>query len=163
MPIGVDYTTDEWQEISDGATFDAVDDEQLMRLHRHWIWANYAKGEFEEALNTEGWDDVTSFVARVPWAMYMWYSLLWAVIAGYTKRGIRLGGQLGEDIRPLREPLRDARNATFHVEDDLDYYDSRFVDIVRQAPTQITRVHQTLGRLLLDEIRRRQIEQQSST
>ena len=163
MPVGIHYTTDEWQEISDGASFDAVDDEQLMRLHRHWIWANYAKREFEEALSTEGWDDVTSWVARVPWAMYIWYGLLWAVIAGYTSRRIWLCGQLREDIRPLREPLRDARNATFHVERDLDYYDPRFTDIVRKDPTQIVRVHQALGQLLLDEMRRRKVEQRSST
>ena len=162
MPIGVHYTTDEWREISDGATFDAVDDEQLMRLHRHWIWANYARLEFQEALSTEGWDDVTDWAARVPWAMYMWYALLAAVIAGYTSRGIKLSGQLRDDIRPLREPLRDARNATFHVERDLDYHDPRFTDIVRQDAGQITRVHQALGQLLLDEIRRRSSEQQPS-
>jgi hypothetical protein len=158
VPIGIYYTTDEWQEISEGTSFDAVDREQVLRLHRHWIWANNAKREFEAAISTEGWDDYEDFTARAPWAMYMWYGLLSAVIAGYTSRRIGFRGRLREDIRPLREPLRNARNAAFHVEQDFDYYDDRLIDIVRKDPTQINRVHQALGQLLLDEIRRRNIE-----
>jgi hypothetical protein len=161
MPVGIHYTVEEWQEITEGASFDAVDDEQLMRLHRHWIWANYAKGEFDDALRTEGWDAFENFVARVPWAMYLWYGLLYAVIAGYTSRRVRLRGQLREDISSIREPLKDARNATFHVERDLDYYEDRFTDIVRGSPDQIRRVHHTLGQLLLDEMRRRRASPQS--
>jgi hypothetical protein len=158
MPIGINYTLAEWQEISETTSFAAVDDEQLMRVHRHWIWANNARLVFENALGAEGWDDYEDFTSRVPWAMYMWYGLLSAVIAGYTSRKIPIRGLLRDDVRPLREPLRRARNAAFHVERDFDYYDKRLTDIARQHPTQIVRLHQALGQLLLDEIRRRGIE-----
>jgi hypothetical protein len=163
MPIGVHYTAEEWREISDGASFDAVGDEQVWRLHRHWIWADHARREFENALSAEGWNDVTQFARRVPWAMYMWYGLLWALIEGYTSRQIKICGQLREDIRPLREPLRTARHAAFHVDRDFDYYEPRFIDIVRRDPTEIIRVHKTLGQLLLDELRRRRLVKQPST
>jgi hypothetical protein len=43
---------------SDSASFREVNDEHLMRLHRHWIWANYSKRQSEEALREEGWSDV---------------------------------------------------------------------------------------------------------
>jgi hypothetical protein len=155
MPIGEHYTVDEWWEITQSASFERVEDEQLLRLHRHWIWANYAKREFEEALTAQGWPDVEDWTARVPWAMLLWYGLLYAVIAGYTSRRIRYGGELARDVRTLRQPLRDARNAMFHVERDFDYYDARFNAIVREDAAQLTRVHRALGQLVLDEMRHR--------
>jgi hypothetical protein len=126
-----------------------------MRLHRYWIWANYAKRTFEEALSSEGWDDYEDLTARTPWAMYLWYSTLHTVVAGFTSRSIRLAGQLRADLKQLREPLRDARNAVLHAEEDSDCFDTRLVTIVRQDATRITRVHMALGQLLLDELRRR--------
>jgi hypothetical protein len=155
MPIGEHYTTEEWQVISEAASFDAVDPEQLGRLHRQWIWADYAKREFDEARVTEGWDDYEDWTARVPWAMFLWHGLLYVVMAGYTARKIAIQGQLRDDIRSVREPLHDARNAMFHVEEDRDYYEDRFVGIVRRDADRIRRVHLALGQLLLDEIRRR--------
>jgi hypothetical protein len=159
MPIEGQYSLEEWREIANSASFQAVDDEQLMRLHRHWIWASYSKREFEEALLKEGWSDVDNWVARVPWAMFLWYGLLYAVIAGYSSRGIRYGGELARDVRSVREPLKDARNAAFHVERDVDYYDDRFTGIALQNAVQLTRVHEALGQLLLDELRCRRAEQ----
>ena len=160
MPIGIHYTTDEWEEIAEGASFDSVDDEQLARLHRHWLWADHARRTFDDALSTEGWGDYESWAARLPWAMYVWYGLLSAVIEGYYSRRIPVRGKLRDDLRPMRGPLRAARNATFHVEKDFDYYDDRLIDIVRTHADQIRRVHHALGQLLLDEMRRRKPEPQ---
>ena len=86
-------------------SFDGVEGHQLLRLHRHWIWANYAKREFDQALATDGWSDVERWDARAPRAMFLWYGLLYVVIAGYTSRGIRYGGVLASDVRHVREEL----------------------------------------------------------
>lgn len=154
MPVGEHYTTDEWDEISRAASFDAVDGEQLLRLHRHWLWADHARSDFDDSLAGEGWDP-EDFASRRHWAMYIWYSLLYAVIAGYTRRRITLRGSLKADIRSLREPMRDARNATLHVEEDREYYDGRLIEIARSDAALVRRVHHALGQLLLDEMRRR--------
>ena len=115
MSTWEDYTPDEWREISASTSFDDVPTHQVALLHRHWIWANYGCRAHEEALTQEVWDDVEDFGARTPWAMYIWYGLLYAVIEGLTERRVRLGGRLVDDLRAIREPLREARNATFHV------------------------------------------------
>jgi hypothetical protein len=155
MPIDEMYTSEEWREITDSVSFKAVDDEQLSRLHRHWIWANHAKRTFDSALSTDGWPDVTVWSGRAACAMFIWYGLLSALIAGLTSRRVRYRGALAKDVRTIREPLRNARNATFHIEHDVDYYEARFVRIAEQDATQIRRIHQALGQLLLDEMRRR--------
>jgi hypothetical protein len=157
MSESSDYTRDERQEISDRSSFDAVEHHQVALLHRHWIWANYARRAHDDALQTEQWDDVEDFTARTPWAMYMWYGLLYAVIEGLTQRRVRLGGRLVEDLRAIREPLKHARNATFHVGDGDAYWDMRLVEIAENPKSahQITRAHQAIGQLLLDELRRR--------
>jgi hypothetical protein len=160
MPIGERYTTQEWREITKSLSFTAVDNEQLSRLHRHWIWANHAKSTFDSALTTEGWPDASVWTGRAPWAMFMWYALLSAVIAGLTSRRVRYRGALAKDVHTIREPLRNARNATFHVEHHVACYEERFTRIAEQDATQIRRIHQALGQLLLDEMRRRRDQAQ---
>jgi hypothetical protein len=130
-----------------------------MLLHRHWIWANWSRLAFVDALANEDWNDFENFVARTPWAMYTWYGLLCAVIEGLTDRKVRLGGRLVADVRAIREPLREARNATFHVGGADAYWDKRLFEITKnpESAAQITRAHEAIGRLLLDELRRRKL------
>lgn len=151
------YTEDEWEEISASASFDDVPTHQVALLHRHWIWADYSRRAHEDSLANEDWDDVEDFGARTPWAMYTWYGLLYAVVEGLTDRKVRLGGQLVTDLRTIREPLREARNATFHVGGADAYWDMRLFEIAKnpESAKQITRAHQAIGQLLLDELRRR--------
>jgi hypothetical protein len=77
-----DYTEGEWQEISDRSSLKGVPTHQVGLLHRHWIWANFGRRGYEDALTIEEWNDVEDFAARTPWAMYIWYGLLYAVIEG---------------------------------------------------------------------------------
>jgi hypothetical protein len=152
-----DYTPDEWGEISAGTSFDGVPTHQVGLLHRHWIWANYARRTHDAALANDDRADSLDFASRSVWAMYLWYALLYAVIKGLTDRQIKLGSPLVADLRAVREPLREARNATFHVGNKTKYWDMRLFEIARnpESAHQITRVHQALGQLLLDELRRR--------
>jgi hypothetical protein len=160
MPVGDHYTVQEWKEITESASFDQVDDEQLGRVHLRWIWADHAKRTFEEALTSEGWDDIEVWTGRVPWAMFVWYGLLYVVVEGFTARQIILSeSPLSLDVEQIRQPLRDARDATFHVDRDHGYYDPRFVGIVSESADQVRRVHQSLGQLALDEKKRRRLAQ----
>jgi len=152
-----DYTQDEWREISASASFEGVPTDQVALLHRHWIWANFGQQAYEDALVNEDWNDVEDFAARTPWAMYVWYGLLYAVIEGLTDRKVGVGGRLVNDIRAIREPLRQARNATFHTGGTNAYWDMRLFEIAKhpESAFQITRAHHAIGQLLLDELRRR--------
>lgn len=158
--VGGDYTPVEWRDIASSACFDDVPWHQVMLLHRHWIWANHARRCFEDALQNEDWNDKESFTARTPWAMYIWYGLLCALIEGVAKRKVKYGGRLARDIREIREPLREARNATFHVGGADAYWDVRLFEIATNPGSahQIRRVHSALGQLLLNELRRRRSE-----
>src|SRR5450755_1274940 len=141
MPIGEQYSIEEWREI--------VRQRFLPRGQRRAPHATPPPLDLGELFQTpvrgsasgRGMERRRDWVARVPWAMFVWYGLLYAVIAGSSSRGIRYGGELAKDVRILREPLRDARNAVFHVERDVDYYDDRFPGIVRQSAVQLTREH----------------------
>ena len=73
MPIGGNYTVEEWDAIKESASLSDIPDEELMLLHRHWIWADHARLTFEDALRTEEWDH-EDIKERTPWAMYTWYS-----------------------------------------------------------------------------------------
>lgn len=151
------YTDDEWREISASASFEGVPTHQVALLHRHWIWANYGRRAHEQAIATEDWNDVEDFTARTPWAMYIWYGLLYSVIEGLDNRRVKLGGRLVSDLRAIREPLSKARNATFHVGATDGYWDKRLFEIANNPDSahQITRAHEAIGQLLLDELRRR--------
>jgi hypothetical protein len=140
MPIGDQYSIEEWREI--------VRQRFLPRGQRrapHATPPPLDLGDIQTPVrgsaSGRGMERRRDWVARVPWAMFVWYGLLYAVIAGSSSRGIRYGGELAKDVRILREPLRDARNAVFHVERDVDYYDDRFPGIVRQSAVQLTREH----------------------
>jgi hypothetical protein len=155
VPVGDHYTVQEWQAITKSASFDRVDDEQLARIHRHWIWADHAKRTFEEALTSEGSDDADNWSRRLPWAMFLWYGFLYVVLEGFTARRILSKGPLSIDVHQIREPLRNARHAMFHVDRDHDYYDPRLIGMLKESPVQVRRVHLSLGQLALDEMRRR--------
>ncbi len=112
-----------------------------MRLHRHSIWAT-SKRQSEEALREEGWSDVETgspeFRGRCSFGTDCCTPS--SLVAHRAVSGTA-ANSLTKDVRILREPLRDARNAVFHVERDVDYYDDRFPGIVRQSAVQLTREH----------------------
>jgi hypothetical protein len=162
MPIGGNYTVEEWDAIKERASLADIPDDQLMLLHRHWIWADHARLTFEEALRTEKWDH-EDIKERTPWAMYTWYGLLYVLIEGATQRRMRFQGELLRDVRQIRDALREARNATFHVGSPDTYVDDRLLGIVQEDATAIYRAHQGIGQLLLDEMRERTRRRAGST
>jgi hypothetical protein len=52
MLQSIDYTPDEWAT-STGRPLAARAGEELLLLHRHWMWANVQRLEFDKLLGTE--------------------------------------------------------------------------------------------------------------
>lgn len=152
------YTEDEWAEVvAEGRPLEQLSAEDFGTLHRHWIWANFARGWYFQQEPLEGWPG--HMADRRIFAMYLWYAMLWVLIEGMTKRRVRLNGRLNADLKKLREPLRRGRHALFHVGDT--YNDERFFQIMMDPASvgRIWRVHSGLGRLFLEEVRARQSPQ----
>jgi hypothetical protein len=119
------YTEEDWREAAQHRPLGAVEPNQLLLLHRHWIWANWQREEFDSELRAgrtpEG--PPPDLVSAATTAMYLWYAFLWSVIEAFQARQIELGGRFGEDIESLADGLRRCRNAVFHVSEK-SYYDS---------------------------------------
>jgi hypothetical protein len=151
------YSDEEWAEAADGRPMAALSDERFMTLHRHWIWANSAFRWFERELSS-----TTSAGAGIDltsdrsFSMYLWYSLLWSVIEGIQKHAVVVKGAFRDDLRNVREPLREARNAVMHVSDDA-YYDNRLFLIMAEPNSAaiVRRVHKGYARLFFEELQAR--------
>jgi hypothetical protein len=152
--MSTDYTDEEWTESVGHDPFAEIEDHQLALLHRHWIWANWARRCFQEELGKGEPPDAEHLHLKGPFAMYLWYALLYSVIEGFSKRRIALRGPFNRDLRVVREKLRQTRHAIFHVGNDDAYYDMRLFEVmeVPDSATIITRIHKGFGRLLLSAI-----------
>ena len=90
--------------------------------------------------------------------MYLWYALIWELVEGLSnERQIRLEGDLRAILAAVRNPLRQARNAVFHVGGQEVYYDDRLghVFTVPGWPELPHRLHDQLGDLVHRELARR--------
>jgi hypothetical protein len=149
------YTEEEWNGAIDGRPMGALPDERFMTLHRHWIWANSAFRWFERELGTSAQDELDLASDR-SFSMYLWYSLLWSVIEGVQKHPVVIKGAFRADVREVREPLREARNAVMHVSDDA-YFDDRLFKIMANpnSAAAVRRVHNGFARLFFEELQAR--------
>jgi hypothetical protein len=152
-----DYTEAEWAESVGHDPLKDIEDHQVALLHRHWIWANWARRCFEEALAAGEPMDAEQLHLKGPTAMFVWYALLYSVIEGFADRQIPLRGPFNRDLRAVRERLREARHAVFHVGDDDAYYDMRLFRVMDlpNSAIIITRAHKGFGRLLLETMQAR--------
>lgn len=122
------YTDEEWADAAAGRPMATLSDERFMTLHRHWIWANSAFRWFEHELSgsASGGGDIDLTGDR-SFSMYLWYSLLWSVIEGIQKHAVVIRGAFRDDLRKVREPLREAGNAVMHVSDEASYDNRLFL------------------------------------
>jgi len=152
------YTEKQWEGSVIGRPMAAIPDEQFMTLHRHWIWANSAFQWFERELGGSGaGGEGIDLTSNRSLSMYLWYSLLWSVVEGIQKHPVVVKGAFRNDVRKVREPLREARNAVMHVSDDAYYDDRLFLIMVDPASAAaIRRVHRGYARLFFEELKARQ-------
>ena len=129
-----------------------------MLVHRHWMWANVSRRWFVQEKQAGVPVSPDHIAGSAVFGMYLWYAMLWGVIEAITKLRVRLHGRFRDDLRQLREPLRDGRNAIFHV--STAYYDARLFAIMQDPGSvgRIWRVHEGFGRMFLEEIAARRAE-----
>jgi hypothetical protein len=156
------YTDDEWRDAAPDRPLSAVDHDQLLLLHRHWIWANWQREQFDAELRAgrtpEG--PPPDLVSAATTAMFLWYALVWSVIEAFRARRIELGGRFEGDIESIGEDLRRCRNAVFHVSDD-SYYDSRLFDFMADpdSAARIRRISTGFARPFLEEFEARKADE----
>lgn len=150
-----DYTDEEWALAVEGlAGLDDMPAEEVLLLHRQWLWANQQRERLYELLPGRDPADAGD-VASVTWGhMLAWYGFLWSVIEAFEHRRIRFGGPFGADIAAISDDLRRLRNAVFHVPDASKYHDQRLVAFVSRADSValVRRVHRGFGRLFLTHL-----------
>jgi hypothetical protein len=157
------YTDQEWEQITGGGRPMAnLHPNQGMLLHRHWLWADHARRWFENELPNRDATAASEVQLAEEWvcAMYVWYGLLWALIEGIRVRRIRLGPPMSTDIRRIAEPLRESRNASFHIGRHDTSWDLRFFAVMEDPSSAetILRVHKGFARLFFEEAQARGVE-----
>lgn len=173
------YSEAEWVDAAGHGPLEGLDFMDCYLLHERWIWANRVKLCFQRALHEDGssaWSDTGDpILSADSWLfMYLWYGLLWAVIEAVVEdRHVDLRGRLAADVAHISDALRLTRNAVLHVpESGAEHqgftrggpHDERLTRLMRrdddftrdpETVPAIYRVHSGLGRLLLEESRRR--------
>ncbi len=154
------YTDEEWREAAPDRPLSDVELTQLLLLHRHWIWANSQREQFDAELR-EGRtplevDSPPNLAGAAATAMFLWYALLWSVIEAFRARRIELGGRFAEDIESMSDGLRRCRNAVFHVSNDR-YYDSRLFEFMADpdSAARLRRISSGFARLFFEEFEAR--------
>jgi hypothetical protein len=153
------YTDEEWQEVGGDRPFEGLDQEDLLLLHRQWIWCTTQRELFYAELEAAGKPEPGNLAEKAVGFMYLWYALLWSVIEACLERGVEFRGRMSEDIDSIADGLRRCRNAVFHVSRK-GYYDPRLSEFMKDPDSapKLRRINSGLGRLFLEEFAARGIE-----
>lgn len=130
------------------------------------MWANQMREALDRTLTDDAEpapDGPTVLASRAFGFMFVWYTLLWAVIEALVDpkegRDLDLRGPFRRDIDTMSGTLRGLRNAVFHVPRTDEYVDERLTALVLQPDSALAmrRISLGFGRLFLEEFRRRGI------
>jgi hypothetical protein len=166
MTASIDYSEEEWQAAAGHCPLSSLAKEDLLLLHRHWIWSNLQREACDRALQSQAPDDFevgpAMMATRALGFMFVWYGMLWSIVESCTVpeegRNLDFRGKVRDDINRLGPLLRRCRNAILHVPRKGKYYDDRIHDLVAEPDSTLTlqRLHRGLGRMFLEEFRRRE-------
>lgn len=163
MADEIEYSDEEWPEIAGHRPLVGVHVNQIVALHRHWIWANYQRQRFRTLLpETPGPHEDEAFMATECFgSMYLWYGLLWALMEGFQDREIEVRGRMASDIATVTDVLRRCRNAVFHVPSKDHHHDPRLFELMEnpESAAILSRISTGFGRLFIEEGRTRRSEQ----
>jgi hypothetical protein len=89
-----EYTEQEWADSTDHCPLSACPSEELLLLHRNWMWANLQRLEFDRNLGKEDLGEPGALMmSRSMRFMFVWYGMLWSVIEAIVRdRDIQLRG-----------------------------------------------------------------------
>jgi hypothetical protein len=148
-----EYSEEDWEASAGHRPLQGLDVNQVFLLHRHWIWANYQRQQFQAGLKEAPPPDDGAFLAHETWsAMFLWYALLWSVIEGFGDRSIDIRGQMRADIDRLADTLRQCRNVVFHVSSK-NQHDTRLFGLMQDPESAyvISRISTGFGRLFIED------------
>jgi hypothetical protein len=161
-----DYRSQDWAASAGHAPLAGRPHEDLLLLHRHWMWANQHREVFESLIGNLQEAELLKMGAGMLATkqfgfMLVWYGLLWAVIEAFLDpkegRCIDLRGPFRAEIDTLSPSLRVCRNAILHVPRSGDLLDDRILQLlsVPGSALMIRRVARGFARLFLEEYARR--------
>jgi hypothetical protein len=131
-----------------------MDRQLLLSIHRHWIWANWVKKQFDGSIQSfpvsknrmQEW-----FITPPGIYMCIWYGLLFAVCEGLRGQKVIIR-EIQSDFDRIYPALKHFRNAVFHVQ--AKYWSPKLFEIMedRGSAFQIRRVHEGIGEWLLKQV-----------
>jgi len=126
--------------------------EEFMALHRHWMWANIMREDFESELAKK---KVLKhpFPDRIGAYMSLWYGMLFGVLEVVKNKQIDIPGL--EDMNSIYKPLKLFRNAVFHAQPK--YWSPKLFEIIehKDSVQKIRQIHGALGEYFLKTLRSR--------
>lgn len=157
------YEMAELEQIDGSLPLSELDNEDLALIHRHWMWGNQQRAEFDRRIaeGTQAPETGEPLAGELAGFMLAWYGLLWSVVECLTvDRSIEFLDPLAADIESMSDLLRRCRNSVMHVPKDGSYYDDRITAMLEHegAPEKIRLIHASLGQLLVREMRRRRAD-----
>jgi len=166
MASGIDYTNEEWRVSAGHLPLSVRPPEDLLLLHRHYMWANQQREAFFHLLQNPSPDALEPgplmMATREMGFMFVWYGLLWSVveacIAPSEGSNVDIRGPFRQDIDQMSDLLRRCRNAVLHVPRSGELLDTRIQELVAEpdSATTLRRIHRGFGRLFIEEFRRAQ-------
>lgn len=162
QPMQGDYTDAEWADSTSPLPLQGQSAENLLILHRAWLWANVQRECGDKELTRivaahEPLEEHLDPGCVLQSHYFAFYGFLYSLIEGCRKRRIDLRGHFHSDVDAMKGILKPFRNAVFHVPWDR-YHDDRLSALFLSAQTsadRIRRVHRGFGRLFLEEFARR--------
>ena len=127
-----------------------MDSQEILVMHRHWIWANIFKQHFDQEL-ASSISDPTNIADRHGAYMLVWYSMLFSVLESFRRLGVEFN-EIKDNIEVIYEPLKRLRNAVFHPQPS--YWPNKLLRFLKipDSPQRIRRIHSFLGKYFLAQI-----------
>ena len=130
--------------------------EDLLSLHRYFIWANRMRTHFEEVITTSGIPEGQLTIEARTYLSY-WYSGLYVVIEGWQDLGLK-DAEIDELLNSaFVDLLKRFQNGTFHFQ--RKYNDDRFTQFLAEgqaAVDWVRNLNRQFGRYLLAAMRKDQ-------
>lgn len=133
-----------------------MDRDQLWALHRHWMWCNVIKKNFEIEVKKMmdgklSKDSAKLIPDRYGAYMSIWYGMLFGVLEALKEEGITIPS-IENDINSIYDSLRLYRNAVFHPQKQ--YWSNKLIKIMedKDSVNKIWKIHDELGGYFLREI-----------
>lgn len=131
-----------------------MDSQSLLSIHRHWIWANWIKKQFEGSMQSfsVSKDTIQEWYINPPGTyMCIWYGLLFSICEGLRAHSVHIP-EVQSDIDEIYSALKRFRNAVFHIQPK--YWSPKLFEIMEKkgSAIQIRKVHDGIGNWLLKQM-----------